>query len=268
MPADAGLVYQVTTDTLRVAYQLYTNWDSDFDKYEPNAVLKKLRQQLSKSTSVVRVAVFGHGGAGKTSLIQSLSHCTRVDPRVKTEGLRPVVVSTPEETATTFGWRKVRQRTTVFCDAAGEDWGEWQSKLREYDPGDPVYIGSFDMGVLILDLIAPSDSRHDGHPNAVEPDWNRLNDQIESWRGVSMQLLWSNFSTNKLRHFGIFVNKTNLIPSYTEKYKLDVDDRLSRLSAQIEGNAGVLVERYHGSVKDAGDIRPLRELIDGLHRSE
>jgi ABC-type uncharacterized transport system ATPase subunit len=79
------LAYQIIEGAGEFVYQLYSNWEPDIGQ-------KQFKANVQTSDRIARVAVVGLGGAGKTTLIKTLTGCDKINPKIATRGISPVIL--------------------------------------------------------------------------------------------------------------------------------------------------------------------------------
>jgi hypothetical protein len=159
-------------------YQLYSNWEPDISPEE-------FKTKVRTSDRIACVAVVGLGGAGKTTLIKALTGCDRIDPRVPSNGICPVVLGREDKSG--WWWFGSTTRTSIiYCDSDGQRPQTFVTAVLTAGKGDILFKGCFDALVFVLDVKAPARVMHLDEEVVDSVDWRRLSDHVEEWSETAL----------------------------------------------------------------------------------
>jgi hypothetical protein len=253
------LTYELIEGAGELAYHLYSNWESGI---APN----KLKDKVRNSDRLARVAVVGLGGAGKTTLIKTLTGCDKIDPRIPTRGgICPVIVGREDKAGSWWPFGRSTRTCFVYCDGEGQKPQEFLTSILVADESDILYKGCFDVLIFVLDVKPPLDMHRD--EEIIESvDWKRLEKHVQEWSDVALSFLFSAMS-QRLKLCVVFVNKCNLVKELfgpeRERLKREIKDVLSPFIQRLQPRMkGVLLMDILGSARDCEDAAKVRRLIE------
>jgi signal recognition particle receptor subunit beta len=250
------LAYQIVKGAGSFAYQLYSNWDRDISP-------KKFKAKIQASNRIARVAVVGLGGAGKTTLIKTLTGCDKLDPRIANRGISPIILGREERR----GWLRRTTRTVIiYCDTEGQRPQAFVTAMLEADENEILHKGCFDALIFVVDVKAPMQTMYRDEEIIDSVDWSRLGKHVEEWSDYALSLLFDTMS-DRLKLCLVFVNKCNLVKELSgqEKQKLQMKilDSLSPLTQRLQVRTrGALLKVIQGSARDVEEVSEARQLIE------
>jgi hypothetical protein len=253
---DLLLAYQIIEDAGEFVYQLYSN-------REPDIPLEKLKAKVKASDLIARVAVVGLGGAGKTTLIKTLTGCDKIDPRISNRGICPVIVGRENG----GGWFSRATRTSIiYCDSEGQRPQTFVTSMLEADESDILHKGCFDVLIFVLDVKGPAKVMHRDDEIVDSVDWQRLTEHVEQWSDYALSMLFDTMS-ERLKVCFVFVNKCNLVKelsgSEKQKLKFQILDFISPFTQRLQPRMkGILFRVILGSARDMEEVAEVRQLVE------
>jgi GTPase SAR1 family protein len=223
------------------------------------------RIRIQTSDRLARVAVLGLGGAGKTTLIKSLTGCNRIDPRISNRGISLVIVGREEKSG--WWWFGRTTRTSIiYCDTEGQKQETFVRSMLEADKNDIIHRGCFDALIFVVDIKPPARSLYRDDEIVESVDWPRLDEHVKAWNDLALALVFETIST-QLKLCLVFVNKCNLVRelSGSEKQRLrqQILDNLAPFTQRLQRfTRGVLLRVVMGSARDIEEVGEVRALID------
>lgn len=247
--------YQIIKDVGALAYHLYSNW-------EPDIAPERAKAKIRKADRIARVAVVGLGGAGKTTLIRTLTGCDKIDPRISNRGICPVIVGRDDKSR----WWGRTTTCVIYCDTEGQRPQTFISSILQAEKDDILHKGCFDALIFVLDVKGPASVAYRDEQIVDSIGWPRLTEHMQEWSDYALSILFDLMS-EKLKLCVLFVNKCNLIKdlsgSDSQKLKMEIADFISPLLQRIQSRMkGVLFKVILGSARDVHEVSEVRHLVE------
>ena len=256
---EALMAYEMFHDSLEVgniAYELYSNWG-------PINSVDKLKKKVVSSDKLARVAIVGLGGAGKTTLIQTMTGCDGADPKIATLGVCPIILGREEKSGL---FSRTTRTSIVYCDTDGQKPNSFLKKMFEAKSGDILFRGCFDAIIFVVDVKSPgaTPARDGDVVDLVE--WTRLDEHVSEWSHYALNFLFLTMS-EKLKLCAIFINKCNLVrdlnSSNKDRIRREVEDKITPFVQKLRDRTrGVAFDTIFGSALEARDVSNIRRLVD------
>jgi hypothetical protein len=158
------LAYQIIEDAGNLVCHLYSNWD-------PDIAPKELKAKLKTSDLIARVGAVGLGGAGKTTLIKTLTGCDKIDPKISNRGICPIILGREDG----GGWFSSATRTSIiYYDSEGQRPQTFVTSMLQADENDILHNGCFDALIFVLDVKDAAKVIYQDEEIADSVDWKRL----------------------------------------------------------------------------------------------